>query len=54
MYQSSYKSCDYYRCAKEVYRGERTLADVTAELNATTDENITDAEIAEAAAADKI
>ena len=43
MYQSSYKSSDYYRCAKEVYRGERTLADVTAELNATTDENITDA-----------
>lgn len=42
MYQSSYKSSDYYRFAKEIYYGERTLEELTAELNTLTDENADD------------
>ena len=43
MYQSSYKSSDYYRKTREVYRKECSLGDVTADLNATTDQNAQDA-----------
>lgn len=43
MYQSSYKSSDYYRKTREVYRKECALGDVTADLNATTDQNAQDA-----------
>ena len=43
MYQSSYKSSDYNRKAREVYTGNMTLAEVTKDLNSTTDANATDA-----------
>lgn len=43
MYQSSYKSSDYYRKTREVYTGNLTLAEVTDDLNTTTDGNATDA-----------
>ncbi len=43
MYQSSYKSSDYYRRTREVYRKECALGSVTADLNATTDQNAQDA-----------
>lgn len=43
MYQSSYKSSDYYRKTREVYTGNLTLAEVTEDLNTTTDGNVTDA-----------
>ena len=43
MYQSSYKSSDYYRKTREVYTGNMTLSEVTKDLNTTTDENAKDA-----------
>ena len=43
MYQSSYKSSDYYRKTREVYTGSMTLSEVTADLNETTDANAKDA-----------
>lgn len=43
MYQSSYKSSDYYRKTREVYAGNMTLKEVTEDLNTTTDRNATDA-----------
>ena len=39
MYQSSYKSSDYYRKTREVYIGKLSLSDVTEDLNETTDRN---------------
>jgi hypothetical protein len=43
MYQSSYKSSDYYRKTREVYTGSMTLSKVTDDLNTTTDANAKDA-----------
>ena len=43
MYQSSYKSSDYYRKTREVYTGGMPLSEVTDDLNTTTDENAQDA-----------
>ena len=43
MYQSSYKSSDYYRKTREVYTGNMSLSEVTDDLNTTTDENAKDA-----------
>lgn len=43
MYQSSYKSSDYYRKTREVYTENMRLSEVTSDLNTTTDENVTDA-----------
>ena len=43
MYQSSYKSSDYYRKTREVYTGDLNLSEVTEDLNTTTDENAKDA-----------
>ena len=43
MYQSSYKSSDYYRKTREVYTGSMSLSEVTADLNETTDANAKDA-----------
>ena len=43
MYQSSYKSSDYYRKTREVYTGNMPLSEVTDDLNATTDGNAKDA-----------
>ena len=43
MYQSSYKSSDYYRKTREVYTGNMKLGEVTENLNATTDANVIDA-----------
>lgn len=43
MYQSSYKSSDYYRKTREVYTGSMTLSEVTDDLNTTTDANAKDA-----------
>lgn len=43
MYQSSYKSSDYYRKTREVYTGSLSLSAVTADLNSTTDGNAKDA-----------
>ncbi len=43
MYQSSYKSSDYYRKTREVYTKAIKLSDVTADLNSTTDANAKDA-----------
>lgn len=43
MYQSSYKSSDYYRKTREVYTGNMTLEEVTDDLNSTTDDNTKDA-----------
>lgn len=43
MYQSSYKSSDYYRKTREVYTGTISLSDVTGDLNTTTDANARDA-----------
>ena len=39
MYQSSYKSSDYYRKAKELYSGVLSLTDITEDLNDTSDAN---------------
>ena len=43
MYQSSYKSSDYYRKTRELYTGSMTLAEIIADLNSTTDSNAKDA-----------
>ena len=43
MYQSSYKSSDYYRKTREVYTAHLSLNDVTADLNSTTESNAKDA-----------
>lgn len=43
MYQSSYKSSDYYRKTREVYTKAIKLSDVTEDLNSTTDANAKDA-----------
>ena len=43
MYQSSYKSSDYYRKTREVYMGNMSLSDVTEDLTNTTNENKGDA-----------
>ena len=43
MYQSSYKSSDYYRKTREVYTGNMKLSEVTEDLNTTTDGNAKDA-----------
>ena len=43
MYQSSYKSSDYYRKAREIYIGNIQLSEVTEDLNTTTDGNVKDA-----------
>ena len=43
MYQSSYKSSDYYRKTREVYTGNLPLTEVTDDLNTTTDGNAKDA-----------
>lgn len=43
MYQSSYKSSDYYRKTREVYMGNMSLSDVTEDLTNTTNENTEDA-----------
>ena len=43
MYQSSYKSSDYYRKTREVYIGNMSLSDVTEDLTNTTNENAEDA-----------
>lgn len=43
MYQSSYKSSDYYRKTREVYMGNMPLSDVTEDLINTTNENTVDA-----------
>ena len=43
MYQSSYKSSDYYRKTREVYTGKMPLSEVTEDLNTTTDGNSKDA-----------
>lgn len=43
MYQSSYKSSDYYRKTREVYTENISINDVTADLNLTTDSNAKDA-----------
>ena len=43
MYQSSYLSSVYYRKTRDLYKGEITLADVTAALTSKTDINVSDA-----------
>ena len=43
MYQSSYKSSDYYRKTHEVYMENMSLSDVTEDLTNTTNENAADA-----------
>lgn len=43
MYQSSYKSSDYYRKTREVYTGSMKLSEVIDDLNTTTDANAKDA-----------
>ena len=43
MYQSSYKSSDYYRKTREVYTGNMTIEEVIADLDETTDSNAKDA-----------
>lgn len=43
MYQSSYKSSDYYRKTRELYRGELSIAEISKDLNDTTDSNAADA-----------
>ena len=43
MYQSSYKSSDYYRKTRELYTGNMKLAEIIADLNSTTDSNAKDA-----------
>ena len=43
MYQSSYKSSDYYRKTREIYTGNILLSEVTDDLNTTTDANVQDA-----------
>ena len=43
MYQSSYKSSDYYRKTREVYMENMSLSDVTEDLINTTNENAADA-----------
>ena len=43
MYQSSYKSSDYYRKTREVYIGDMTLSDVTDDILNTINENTDDA-----------
>ena len=43
MYQSSYKSSDYYRKTREVYTEAQTLDAITHDLNNTTDSNAKDA-----------
>ena len=43
MYQSSYKSSDYYRKTREVYMGNMKLSDVTDDLTNTTNDNTGDA-----------
>lgn len=43
MYQSSYKSSDYYRKTRDLYRGELVIADVIDDLNDVTDANVKDA-----------
>lgn len=43
MYQSSYKSSDYYRKTREVYTESISINDVTSDLNLTTDSNAKDA-----------
>ena len=43
MYQSSYKSSDYYRKTRELYKGELSIEDVIKDLNDTTDSNAVDA-----------
>ena len=43
MYQSSYKSSDYYRKTREIYTKNLTLPEVTEDLNTTTDVNTQDA-----------
>ena len=43
MYQSSFKSSDYYRKTREVYMGNMSLSDVTEDLTNTTNENAADA-----------
>lgn len=43
MYQSSYKSSDYYRKTRELYKAELSIADVIKDLNDTTDGNAVDA-----------
>lgn len=43
MYQSSYKSSDYYRKTREVYTGSISLDDITKDLNETTNANAADA-----------
>ena len=41
--QSSYKSSDYYRKTRELYIGNMTLTEITADLNSTTDDNAKEA-----------
>ena len=43
MYQSSYKSSDYYRKTREIYTNTLKLSEVTKDLNSTTDGNSKDA-----------
>ena len=43
MYQSSFKSSDYYRKTREVYMGNMSLSDVMEDLTNTTNENAADA-----------
>ena len=43
MYQSSYKSSDYYRKTRDLYFGNLSLADITADLNSNTDGDVRDA-----------
>ena len=43
MYQSSYKSSDYNRKTRELYKGNMTISEITVDLNGTTDANANDA-----------
>ena len=43
VYQSSYKSSDYYRKTKELYSGVLTTQEITDDLNETSDENVDNA-----------
>lgn len=43
MYQSSYKSSDYYRKTKELNDGRTLLPEITEDINDTTDENMSNA-----------
>ena len=42
MYQSSYKSSDYYKKSRELYMGDIKLPLITKDLNSTTDGNVRD------------